>query len=157
MGTCSSTWRRGFPATSVRLGTLRRGVFGDDFKRMHLESIGIDFGPLVAMQVPQGLFGRAEPTRGYDPAVVAEFAAIGAAKYAQTVCMLFEHVLARRGTWRDYGWMLDVAETGRMTSFTCAAMPVARGRRVGVARADQAKPRCRSRASICGSRPRNAR
>jgi hypothetical protein len=95
----------------VRLGTLRRGVFGDDFKRTHLESIGIDFGPLVALQVPQGLFGRLEPTGGYDPDVVAEFATIGAAKHRRTVCTLFEHVLDRRGTWRDYDWMLDVAET----------------------------------------------
>ncbi|GDX97282.1 hypothetical protein LBMAG47_29470 [Planctomycetia bacterium] len=95
----------------VRLGTLRRGVFVDDFKRTHLESIGIDFGPLVALQVPQGLFGRLEPTGGSEPEVVAEFAAIGAANHARTVCMLFEHVLALRGTWQDYDWMLDVAET----------------------------------------------
>lgn len=95
----------------VRLGTLRRGVFENELERTRLESLGFDLGPLVALRVPAGVFGRPETARGSDAAVVAEFAAIDAATHVRTVCTLFEHLLESRGTWRDYGWMLDVAET----------------------------------------------
>jgi hypothetical protein len=101
----------------ARLGTLRHAMFESEIYRGQLESLGIDVTGLVALQVPQGVFGSATPPAGYDPALVADYASLHAAAHCRTVVGLFEHLLDTQGTWRDYAWMLDMAET------MCAVTP----------------------------------
>lgn len=100
-----------------RLGTLCRTMFESELYRSQLESFDIDVTGLVALQVPQGLFGRAESPAGYDPALVADYTSLRAAAHRRTVVELFEYLLDTQGTWRDYEWMLDMAET------MCAVTP----------------------------------